>query len=149
MNDRLVNGLIAGFIGGAVAKAWSLFSFYVLHFATLPMLDWIDAIFIGHIHRNTGEWVVGFVGVLFWHMGLGVGMSFLFQLIGVRAYLVKGLFYASAVQYAIYGATGLFRLHDIVPLDWQTLTSDFVVAIVFGLVTAYVLKRLDHPRVSE
>lgn len=149
MNDRAVKGLIAGFLGGAVAKAWGLFSYYVLRFSQFLVLDWINVLFMGHPHRNLPEWLLGFSGIWLWLMVLGVGLAYLFPRIGTGAYLIKGVLYSVIILYAIYLGSGLFRMHDLAPMAWQTVVSDFVFAALFGLTAAYVLRRLDEPKAGK
>jgi uncharacterized membrane protein YagU involved in acid resistance len=77
---------------------------------------------------------VGFLGVLF---------AFLVPEVTSRGYLGKGIFFGIVSGFIIYAIPVLFRVPNLAVFSTETVISDHVGGVIWGLTMAYVLRLLD------
>ncbi|MCW3489902.1 DUF6789 family protein [Dethiobacter alkaliphilus] len=149
MNDRFVNGFLAGLIGGVVMTVLNLISFYVLGLAQILYLDWASVLIFGYRFATTLEAVIGQIGQLFFAGVVGVLFAYLLAATTSRYYLIKGWVYGLVVWFGSYAITLLYDITPLNPIKPDTVISNMVTASVYGLVLAWSLKKLtDRHKVN-
>jgi len=141
--DRFYRGFTAGIVGGVPMNVWSFFSYYILHFTDLRFLDWSSMIIYGHLPYNTFQTFYALIIQLLWVGLLGIIFAFLVPTITSRGYLGKGVIYGIISGLIIYGITTIFRVPNLVIFSTTTVISNHVGGIIWGLVMAYTLHKLD------
>lgn len=145
MQDRLLGGLLAGFIAGVVKNVLDFLSFYVFGFAKERLVDWTGAILYGQLPKSLPEQAVALLAHLVWSGLLGVVLAYLMPSLTSRNYVIRGLAYGAGVWFAIYGLTMVFWPKNLtLVVDWETVVSQFLGALAFGLTAAHVLARLEN-----
>jgi uncharacterized membrane protein required for colicin V production len=143
IKDTITRGFVAGIIAGVLMNIVSYISFY-LNIASLRFLDWPSIIITGDSPANTLSALyflliqlifVGFLGSLFALLITRVTTS--------MNHLFKGFLFGVISWFTIYGLTYLANVPKLTPLDMGTAVTDFIGAIVFGIVLAESLKKLD------
>lgn len=142
MNDRFVNGFIAGMLGGILMSVLNIISFYVLGIAELLYLDWAAVLIFGYRYATFLEAVIGQMGQLLFAAAAGVLFAYLLPLISSKYYLFKGWIYGLLIWFGTYAVTTLFKVTPLIPIKADTVLSNIFTASVYGLILAEVLRRL-------
>jgi len=144
IKDTIIRGFIAGVIAGVLMNLVSYIS-YFLDIAKLRFLDWPSVIITGHIPDNNLAALffmivqlifVGFLGSIF--------ALLITRLTTSMNYIFKGFLFGVISWFTIYGLTYLADVSILTPLNMGTAVTDFTGAIVFGVVLAETLRRLDN-----
>lgn len=144
MNDRFVNGFLAGLLGGITMSILNLISFFALGIAELLYLDWASVLIFGYRYATTLEAVIGQIGQLFFSAIMGILFAFLLPFVSSRYYLFKGFVYGLVVWFGAYAITTLFKVTPLIPIKADTVMSNMFTASVYGLVLAETLRRLSN-----
>jgi len=140
LENRFDRGFIAGVIGGLVMNIWSFWAGFI-NFTELRMVDWAGIMFYGHTPPfSLIETVVAFFLQLAFSGVLGVLFTYLIPLLTSHNLYFKGLVFGSTVWFFIYAVSTLFRVPGTIPSSVGTVLSNLLAALLFGLVTSYVLK---------
>jgi hypothetical protein len=146
MKDRFLAGAIGGLVAGVAMDFGSAFAYYVLRSTTLRTLDWTAIILYGHPPRVPVETLLAEVWHLVWTSLLGLLFVYAARLIPTPHRYLRGVAYGLAIWLFINAAMLLFKVPYVRILSWQTTLSHFILAIIFGVVLAYVVDRLlDEP----
>ncbi len=143
MNDRFLNGFIAGFLGGIAMSILNLISFYALNITEMLYLDWASVMIFGYRFATPLEAVIGQAGQLIFSGLTGILFAFLLSLVSSRYYLFKGWLYGLTVWFGSYALTTIFKVTPLIPVKPDTVMSNMVTASVYGLVLAESLRRLS------
>jgi len=142
IKDRLLRGFIAGVAGGVVMDVFNLASYY-LGIAELRFLDWSALVIYGAKPVSIAESIFALIAHLVFTGTLGIIFAYLLTFITSTNYLFRGALFGSAMWFLLYGISLLYKIEGTVPLHVDTAASDFICAIIFGLVLAETLHRLD------
>ncbi|MEW6660777.1 MAG: hypothetical protein ACOY9Y_07750 [Bacillota bacterium] len=143
IRDRFTRGFLAGLAAGIVMNIFSFISF-ALNWVEIRFLDWAGVLIFGRQPVGALEIAVSLAGQLFFTSLLGVFFAYLISMTTSRGYILKGLVYGLAVWFASYAISILFRVPTLVRFRLDTVTSNIVGALLFGLVLAVALKWLDE-----
>ncbi len=148
VEDRFTIGFIAGVIGGVVMSILDYIS-YGLGIVGLLYIDWASVFILGHRFENVGEALVGQWGHLLFS-GLA-GIVFAYLVIGVssRYLYFKAIVYAYLIWFFTYAAILLFDITALKAININTALSNMVTVGIYGLVLAYVHKRLYFSAVRD
>jgi len=142
--DRTFRGTIAGIAGGICMDVWDLISHYYFHFGSFRYLDWAAMMIYGEPPENIYETIISLITQILWGGFLGIIFAFLITKISSRGYLIKGAFYGFIVCFMIFSLPVLFQVPHLYQTGPNTQLAHVIGAIIYGLVTAAVLKRLDN-----
>lgn len=142
MNDRLIGGAIAGGLG---AFAQILYGYSTKNIGlTDRAFHEFGKAFIMSIPYN--GFLADFTGFIS-HLGNGVIFGILFAYIiyvsSSRYYLIKGAIYGMALWHIFLGLGTAFKMPMFGSIPPSTALATLVGSIIYGLVTAYVLRILD------
>ncbi|MDW7674028.1 MAG: hypothetical protein SCK28_05770 [Bacillota bacterium] len=142
--DRFHRGLIAGIAGGVIMNILSLYSFHILNFTDRRFLDWSSVVMFGHLPNNFIETIIALFAQLLWSGFLGIVFAYFIPLVTSRGYLIKGAFFGFITGFVLYGISILFKLPGFTVVSTNTVLSQSIGGVIWGLVTAYTLYLLDN-----
>lgn len=141
--DRLLRGFWAGLVGGIVMNLYSVV-LLALNWTEMPFYKWAAIIILGKANvGGTMAVILGTAGHLIFTALLGIGFSYLIPHLKNRYLLFKGWVYAVGVWFVIYGFSTLYKVQGTIPILPKTAIANFFGAGIYGLVTAYVIGRLE------
>lgn len=144
MRDRFVRGLLAGLAGGVAAIVVSLLLKDALRFGTLHFYDISGVMIFGRKPRGLAEALFAETGHLGFSATIGIALAYLFPRMKSTHLWIKGLFFGAAVWFAVYAITILFKVPEVQEADLSTAIGNLAESAVYGLVTVWVLKKLDR-----
>lgn len=144
MKDRFSRGLVAGAIGGVVNNIAGFVSFNILNFTDLRFSDYAAVMLFGRKSANIPELLFAALGQIAFSAFLGVIFVYLLRLITSRHLYLKAWFYSITVWFAVYALTVLFRVPALARIELNTAISNFIVASVYGIVLALVLRLFER-----
>ena len=142
INDRLINGAIAGAAGAVIQN---LYAFAVRLFDyTGPTYITYGKIILA-IEDNSGllSNSMGLLGHFVWDIILGIIFAYIISSTTSRYYIWKGLLYGAVVWYFIKAGATMFKIPEIMGVNPATVVFFFIGALLYGLVVSYSLKVLD------
>lgn len=148
MKDRLVNGIIAGILAGIGMNIIN-YPAYLLNLSTIRYLDWAGILIFGR--RPVAIWEAVFAQLvqIAFSAFVGVVFAYLIPTVSSRYYIVKGIFFGIISWFFIYAAGIALRLPFLTLIPFRTSLINFISSIVFGLVLAESLRRLDKNPVHK
>lgn len=143
MKDRLVAGALAGAVAALVQDAYGL---------TVKALGITDRIFTDFaavmIMFKPEKGALGFLVGLIAHVIVGIIFGIVFAYIILKTssnyFLLKGLCYGLILWFLLLGLGTMWRLPLFTVVPPKPALVIFVGALLYGLVTAYILKLLDQ-----
>lgn len=141
IKDRFTIGFIAGVAGGIVMNAGDYLS-SALGIVELQYKDWASVLIFGNRTDTIPEAVVALFGQLIFS-GL-VGIIFAYLIIGTTSkYLIfKGWVYSILVWFISYAIIVLYDVTSLIPVGIDTVLSHIVTVSLYGLVLAFVHRKL-------
>lgn len=144
LRDRFMRGMLAGLIGGLAALAVNLFFNDVLNFGKLHFYQISGVMIFGHLPHGLMQSIFAEIG----HLGLSATVGIILAYVLPKAktsYLwIKGIFAGLAVWFAVYATTVLFEVPSVLKTDLPSALTNFLASVVYGLVTALMLRKFDH-----
>ncbi len=141
IKDRFTIGFIAGVLGGVVMSILDYISL-ALGISEMLFIDWAAVFIFANRTDAFGELIVaqvgqllfsGFTGILFAYLIIGVTSKYLY---------FKGVVHALLVWFFSYAIVVLFEVTPLTPVRLDTILSNIVSVIIYGLVLAVVHKKL-------
>lgn len=143
MRDRFTRGFIAGLAAGIVMNIFSFLSF-ALNWVEVRFLDWAGMFIFGRQPEGVVEVTLSLTGQLFFTALLGVIFAYLVSITSSKNYIFKGLTFGLAVWFSTYAIAILFRVPTLTRFGVDTVTSNIVGALLYGLVLALMQKWLEE-----
>jgi hypothetical protein len=144
IKDRLLRGALAGIISGILLISLNLSSLYLFHFAKTIWTETMAQLIMGHGIDNIMDFIVavgfqciwnGFVGVLFVrfvipkkegnYLGRSIGLIFM-------------------VWFFLEAIGTMYHIKTLDLVQWQTVISNWVGIIVFGIILGWLTKKWDE-----
>jgi hypothetical protein len=141
--DRFIAGWLAGIAGGILMNIWSFVSYHLLQFSQHRFIDWSGVMLYGEIPNSTAEILVALIMQLIFAGFTGALFAILLPLVSGRHHLLKGVIYSLTVTFIFFSIPTLFRepIFSHTPVD--TVISNNIGAIIWGLTTAALLQRIN------
>jgi hypothetical protein len=139
MKDRLVSGGLAGLVGAGVQNGYS-FLMQALNLAEYTYSDFATMVMTGTLYRGPLGLLAGFLAYLAVGMILGVFFTWLIETTTDRYLYIKGLLYGYALWFLLTGFGNIFGLPAFDQLSVISALSILAGGLIYGLVTARVLK---------
>ncbi|MHB1404637.1 MAG: hypothetical protein ACYCV0_03485 [Desulfitobacteriaceae bacterium] len=143
MRDRAILGGISGIVGSVFCTLYEVIA-ESLKITDRSFLDYTATLVANKVYPGTLGFIVAFlaqaaVGILF-----GVVFVYLTKIISSRYYLLKGLGYGFALWFLLSGFGIIFKLPTIMDIPPTVSLFDLTNALLYGLITAYIIKILGH-----
>lgn len=143
MKDRAMIGGVAGLISSILCTIYEVIA-ERLRITDRSFLDYTATLVSYKVHPGILGFTVGFfaqavVGVIF-----GVAFVYLTKIISSRFFLLKGLGYGFSLWLLLSGFGIIFNLPTIRDIPPTVSLFDLTNALLYGLVTAYVIKILGR-----
>lgn len=142
LRDRLMKGFLAGVTGGVIMNIFDFSAFY-LKLEELRFLDWAAIVFTDSMPHGFAETAFALLVQIVFSGMLGIFFAYTIPKLTSRNLLLKGWLFGIAVWFVLYGLLLLFEIPGIIPFNFKTSISDFVIASIFGIVMAETLRILD------
>lgn len=141
--DRFTAGWISGVVGGVLMNLWDFFSFFVLQFTQHTYVDWTSAMIYGKLSTTTLEFIVALILNFLFAGFLGSVLAMIIFVLGSDHYLLKGVIISTIFAFIFFTAPTLFQepIFRTVPVD--SVISNYIGAIIWGLTVPAVLHRID------
>jgi hypothetical protein len=144
MDDRQLQGFLAGVAAGVVKDLLDCFSYGVLHFTSYRYLDFAAQILYGR--KPSFWWDALFAqGIELFFCGL-LGVLFVRAMPGAtkRNALFKGWFFGVTVWLFLCSLGVIYDVPYFTKTNWQTSNSDFITSSVYGIILALTLCYLER-----
>ncbi len=140
--DRISVGFISGLIAGAamIVIDWGG---YLLGLYNERLLNWASTITLGRLPNTAFEVVFTQLEQILFSGFMGIPFAYVLLKLTSKNLLLKGWIYGVFVQEVTYALAIAFRLPNLEVHTFNATISHLLSASVYGLVLAYVLKRLD------
>lgn len=148
MKDRFVNGLITGTAAG-IAMNLLNFAMYYLNLSTMRYLDWAGIMIFGRKPAFLSEELFAQLVQLAFSAFIGVLFAYLYFEVTSRYYLLKGAFFGVIFWFFMYAAGIALKLPHLTVIPFKTSLTNFLGAIIYGLVAAETMRRLDRTPVAD
>ncbi|KNZ69426.1 hypothetical protein Tfer_1868 [Thermincola ferriacetica] len=142
MKDRLTAGALAGFIGATIQVIFDI-TMKMLKITDRTFIDFAKVFVMFKPFKGVTADIVGTIG----HLGagalFGVMLAYIIMLTSHRFYLFKGTGFGFVIWITVNGigtAINLPLFKEIPPLSALATLAG---ALIWGLVTAYILKLMD------
>ncbi|MCK8818070.1 hypothetical protein MWH28_11945 [Natroniella sulfidigena] len=142
MRDRFTRGLIAGVIAGLPSLLFNIGA-YTLNFTNLLWGDFMGVFLFGDRPVGVAEVVFSSIAQALFLGGLGIIFVFLLPLISSQHYLLKSSIYGLAIWFISFAIPFLFQLPKLADVELQTVISNFISGLLWGLALGIVLNWLD------
>jgi fructose-specific phosphotransferase system IIC component len=144
MEDRLLRGFVAGFVGGVVSSALSHLS-YFWGFTTLRLSDWAAILIFAHEPPfSIEEHIFSAFIQLGWCGAIGSMFAYFLVWVTNRYILFKAWMLGTTPYFVIYLLTSLFLTPGTVPTPFKTALSNYITSTIFALIMGYSFKVLDQ-----
>jgi hypothetical protein len=143
LEDRLVVGGIAGLIGAAVQNAYS-YIIVGLNLARYTYSDFATTVLTNRLYSDPLGLLAGFIAYLSVGVILGVLFAYLVAATGSEYLYIKGLIYGFILWFLLTGFGTVFGLPTFIGLAPISAVSILLGGLLFGVVTAYVIKIFEH-----
>lgn len=144
MNDRLLNGTLAGLLGGIVMNAANLFAYHVLRITTLRHYDWVGQVLYGHLPRALPDRLFALIIHLLWTAGVGVFFAYLAPLVTTRYRLFRGAAFGVGLWMLVTSLSYVIQTPNPLKVNWTSNATNLVTATLLGLTIAWVLDWLEE-----
>lgn len=121
-----------------------LMSFHLVKFSAHRYLDWSAIMLLGDRPNTIVEAVYALFIHLVWAGFLGVIFAFLIMVIGRRGLLLKGAILGFIAGFIFYAIPKLFETNQLYATPIESVIANHSGAVVWGLLTAYVIVFLEH-----
>ncbi len=142
--DRFFRGFLAGVAGGIIMTVWDLLSFHLVSFSAHRYLDWSAVLLLGDRPTTFIEAAYALLVHLVWAGFLGIIFSFLVMIIGHRNLMLKGAIIGFVAGFIFYAIPKLFETTDLFATPIESVMSNHIGAVLWGLATGYTLHYLDR-----
>ena len=142
--DRFFRGFLAGVAGGVTMTAWDLISFHLASFSEHRYLDWSALLLLGDKPTTFIEAAYALLVHLIWSGFMGIIFAFLVMLIGDRKLALKGAILGFNAGFLFYAIPKLFVASDLYSTPIESVISNHIGAVIWGLTAGYVLSYLDR-----
>jgi len=148
VHDRFLRGFVAGVCGGIVMNLGSL-AFYLSGLTSLPFWEWAAIMILGKQPAGTIDLALAVSSHLFFTGILGILFTYLILLFSPAYLLFKGVVYALAVWFLIYGITMLYKVQGTVPVNYSTVLGNITGATLYGLTLSALLLFFERRRARQ
>jgi len=144
LDDRFTKGLIAGICGGFISLSWGLTSKFILHFTTLLYADFAAALVYGRKAHDILEIAFSLLVVFMFFGAGGIAFAYLIRHIGSQNIILKGLFWGSAIWFASYVMSILYKVPELQHIPLKTSVSQLIGGFIWGSTMAWAYNYLDQ-----
>lgn len=141
--DRFISGWLSGLVAGALMNMWSFFSFHILNFTKYRIVDWTGGIIFGKLPENLTEIIVALILNLLFAGFLGSISAMILFHIGSDYLYVKGIIIATIFTFVFLSAPTLFQEPMFKSMDVNSVISNYIGSIIWGLTVSGSLKWID------
>ncbi len=141
--DRFTRGFVAGAVA-AVFEFLVALTLYYFNFTKLLWQDFASVLIYGRKPLLFWERVFAELSVWFFAGLMGIFLAYIIRSTGNSNYLFKGFVFAQAVWFTSFAITVLFDVPEFRIITFKTTISNFILAAIWGLITAEILQRLDN-----
>ena len=117
--DRFFRGFLAGLLAGIPMNIWSLFSYHIIGFGQLRLLDWMGIILYGDLPVTFGEQAYALWVQIFGLGCLGVLFAYLIAVTSSWWYVGKAVIYSGVVSFVAYALPLLFQVPDLTAIPYR------------------------------
>jgi hypothetical protein len=141
--DRFTAGLLSGFAGGIIMNVWEFISYHPLQFSQHRYVDWSGVMLFGSLPDTASQVVVALIMQLIFASFMGGLFSLILPLVGSGNHLIKGVVFAIIMTFVFYVIPTLYREPIFTYTPVESVISNNIGAIIWGLTTAALLKRIN------
>lgn len=120
--------------------------FHHTKLTSLPFWKWAAIMILGKEPAGISDLILALASHLFFTGILGIIFAYLILWLNPAYLLFKGVVYALAVWFFIYGLTLLFKVKGTVPINYSTALGNITGAILYGLTLGALLLLFERKR---
>lgn len=123
---------------------WDLIAFHFLDFSEHRYLDWSSVMLLGDRPSSSIKIIYSQFIHLIWAGFLGVIFAFLIIIIGNKGLILKGSIFGFVLGIIFYAIPKLFETFHLYDTPIESVISNHLGSVSWGLVTAYILIFLNN-----
>lgn len=147
--DRFSKGLVAGVCGGLLMNIWGFLIKDLFRISTRNYVDWAAVVIYGFLPQNWYQFLFALVSHLLWAGFLGTLFAFLLPSLTYRRSWLKGGLFGFIIGFFIYGVAIIMRMPFFTKIPFHTSIGNAFGGLLWGIVTAEIIKWLDNKYVDE
>jgi hypothetical protein len=136
MEDKLIRGILSGFVGSIAKDILGVILLYVVKLTTVSYWDYAGLIILLREPKGLAEHLFSTFVQLLFGMFLGAIYAYLSPLLRCKFYIIKGAAYGILVWFVISVAILVFKLNIEGHAALNTAIANFLTAVVYGVVMA-------------
>lgn len=144
MNDRFINGLIAGLIAGNIASLIDYAIVTFLKFGSIRFIDFAGVFMYGTRPANLPEQIFAQFGVCIFTSLIGILFAFLITKITSKYLLYKGTIYGALLWFKGYALIELYNVPHFHRTSLSSSVENASVAMIYGFLMAAILNMLQN-----
>ncbi|MGF7186806.1 putative membrane protein [Desulfitispora alkaliphila] len=144
MEDRFVQGSIAGLIAGIAMNIVNLILVMVFSFGEDLLVNYAAEMLLGSTPGFLFEYIISFVAHIVWTMLLGILFAYMILIVDSSYMLYKSWFFSITTWFLLYSVGILFEVPLLEVTSVSTATSNMITSSVYGLLLGYIFMRLSH-----
>lgn len=141
MNDRFMNGFIAGVIANMPVLALDMLA-GVLRIDKSDYIHFVSILAYQSRNLDIGETLFAIAVQTVFAGVLGVIFNYLILYIEKRYFYSKALIYGAILWFSIYSLDVVFKIEDVVKPNFKTALTHCVLSLLWGFLMAFVLRFL-------
>lgn len=146
--DRTLKGFIAGLIGAIPLNIINLTCYYVFKIVEVRYADWASIIMTGDKPNNLFDLIFSLIVQFCWSGLMGLLMAFLIPQVTSKACWIKSVIYSFLISFIFRGIVVIYQVPGLYKVSTLTSSINNTTGVVWGLVTMYILKKLDEEKIQ-
>ncbi len=148
MNDKELNGFIAGVIGGTFGISISLISKHILNFTHNSFVDFAGYMVFGHAPRNTLEFIWAILANILFSGVIGILFAWIMWYVADSKYIIFKAWIFGLTAWFIFFSLILITLSNVVSRNTvQTSISSMINVSLASIILGYVFTKLQKRKI--
>lgn len=148
IEDRFTRGFISGFIANLCLLIWDFFSYYVIRFTDLRLLDFAGQLLNGHPPKALPDLIFAQVSQILFASTMGSVFAYVIRYVEDRNLALKSCLFSLGIWFVTYAVFSLAQVPLQEKVGWQTSFSDFFGAAIYGVVLWRTWRTLERARIQ-
>jgi hypothetical protein len=139
MNDKIMNGFVAGTISGLIVMLLDWFLVNSLKFGSVMFSHFSGTITYGKFPQSLVEYVFANLVALLFLSSMGILFTILNGNKITNYFIFKAVLFSEIAWFLVYGIFVLFKVPGLVKISLSSAMENTIVDFVYGLLLGYTL----------
>ncbi|ATW25789.1 hypothetical protein [Candidatus Formimonas warabiya] len=144
MDDKFIDGVIAGAIAGLIKNTPDLLFHNLLNITGKSFWDYANIIATGRHPHGLIEQIYSFFFEIVFSISVGLIYIFVIPYLRTKYNLLRGAIYGAMVWFAIRAWVTAFHIEPLMQEDQSTMIVNSILSILFGIILEWLLQVLKN-----